>query len=166
MPIRLRPLDDSDLDRFFDWERDPAGVAMAAFTPADPSDRSAFDAHYARIRADPDVLERAIEVDGALVGKIASFTVEGHREISYWVDPDRWGRGFASAGLAAFLELELTRPLRARVAEHNIGSATVLTRAGFTRVDSEIAYAAGVGRDVVEHIYRLDEQPARDDAAA
>lgn len=43
----------------------------------------------------------------------------------------------------------------ARVAEHNVGSAKVLTRAGFVRVGSETSYADGVGRDVVEHIYRL-----------
>ena len=43
----------------------------------------------------------------------------------------------------------------ARVAEHNVGSAKVLTRAGFVRIGSETAYADGVGRDVVEHIYCL-----------
>jgi RimJ/RimL family protein N-acetyltransferase len=66
------------------------------------------------------------------------------------------GRGLASAALDAFAQIELTRPLLAR-AEHNIGSARVLARAGFVRVGSETAHADGVGRDVVEHIYRLDE---------
>jgi RimJ/RimL family protein N-acetyltransferase len=61
----------------------------------------------------------------------------------------------ASAALDAFLRLEETRPLFARVAEHNVGSARVLTRAGFVRVGTETSYADGVGREVVEHIYRL-----------
>ena len=55
----------------------------------------------------------------------------------------------------AFLEVETTRPLFARVAEHNVGSARVLARAGFERIGSDSGYAAGVGREVVEHIYRL-----------
>jgi len=55
--LTLRDLEDADLDALFDWERDPGAVEMAAFTRADPSDRSAFDAHYARVRSDPDVVE-------------------------------------------------------------------------------------------------------------
>lgn len=43
----------------------------------------------------------------------------------------------------------------ARVAEHNLGSAKVLTRAGIVRVGAETSYADGVRRDVVEHIYCL-----------
>lgn len=153
--VTLRVLEDADLDQLFTWERDPDAVAMAAFTRANPSDRAAFDGHYERIRDDPDATLLAIEDDGALAGTIGSFTMEGEREISYWIDPARWGRGLASAALGAFVEVEVTRPLFARVAEHNIGSAKVLTRAGFVQVDSETSFADGVGRDVVEHIYRL-----------
>jgi RimJ/RimL family protein N-acetyltransferase len=155
MTVLLRMLQDADLDQLFEWERDPDAVAMAAFTRADPSDRAGFDAHHQRVRSDPANLLRAIDDGAGLVGTIGSFTMEGEREVTYWIDPSRWGRGLASTALSAFLRLEVTRPLFARVAEHNIGSATVLTRAGFVRVDSETSYAAGVGRDVVEHIYRL-----------
>ena len=153
--VRLRDLDDADLDTLFDWERHPDAVEMAAFTRADPSDRSAFDAHYARVRSDPDVMMRAVDVDGAFVGMIASFTIEGDREITYWIDPSRWGQGLGSAALESFLQVEVTRPLWARVAAHNVGSARVLERAGFVRVGTETSYAEGVGREVVEHICRL-----------
>jgi RimJ/RimL family protein N-acetyltransferase len=148
---------DADLDQVFEWERDPGAVAMAAFTRADPSDRAAFDRHYERIRNDSDCTLRAIDDDGAFAGTIGSFTVEGQREVTYWIDPSRWGTGLASAALDAFARIELTRPLFARVAEHNIGSAKVLARAGFVQVGSDTAHADGVGRDVVEHIYHLDE---------
>jgi RimJ/RimL family protein N-acetyltransferase len=153
--VRLRDIEDADLDELFEFERDPRAVAVAAFTRADPSDRAAFDAHYQRIRNDRELAVRAIEVDGAFTGTIASFPMEGQREVSYWIDPARWGQGLASAALRAFLQVEVTRPLFARVAEHNVGSAKVLTRAGFVRIDSETSYAEGVGRDVIEHIYRL-----------
>ena len=128
---------------------------MAAFTRADPSDRAEFDAHYQRVRSDPANLLLAIDDGVGLAGTIGSFTLQGAREVTYWIDPSRWGRGLASAALSAFLRLEVTRPLMARVAEHNLGSAKVLTRAGFVRVGSETAYADGLGRDVVEHIYCL-----------
>jgi RimJ/RimL family protein N-acetyltransferase len=156
MGVRLRTFEDADLDRLFDWERDPHAVAMAAFTRADPADRAAFDEHYRRIRNDPECTLLALEVDGGLVGTIGSFTMEGEREVTYWIDPSRWGQGLASAALKAFVQVEVTRPLFARVAEHNIGSAKALARAGFVQIGSETAHADGVGRDVVEHIYRLD----------
>lgn len=153
--ITLRPLEDADLDQLFEWGRNPEAVAMAAFTRADPSDRVAFDDHQERIRNDPDCTLLAIVEAGDLVGTIGSFTMEGEREVTYWIDPSRWGRGLASAALAAFLEIETARPLFGRVAVHNIGSAKVLSGAGFTQVGSDSGYAAGVGREVAEHIYRL-----------
>jgi RimJ/RimL family protein N-acetyltransferase len=156
MSISLRSVEDADLDRIFEWQRDPGAVAMAAFTPRDPSDREAFDLHQQRIRDDPDCTLLAIDDDGVFVGTIGSFTMEGKREVTYWIDPSRWGRGRASAALEAFTRIELARPLFGRVAEHNIGSAKVLAHAGFVRVGSDTAHAEGVGRDVVEHIYRLD----------
>lgn len=155
MSVRVRFLEDADLDQLFKWERDPYAVEMAAFTRVDPSDRAAFDAHYQRIRNDPDVTLRTVDDDDGLVGTVGSFTMEGEREVTYWIDPSRWGRGLASAALDAFLQVEITRPLFARVAEHNIGSAKVLTRAGFVQIGSETSYANGLGSDVVEHIYRL-----------
>lgn len=153
--VTLRPLRREDLDRVFDWERDPAAVALAAFTRADPSDRAAFDAHMERIMGRADVLNFAIEVDGDLVGTIAAFTIEGDREVSYWIDPALWGRGIATRALRALTLREPTRPLRARVAEHNVGSQRVLERAGFVPVGKERSWADGLGRDVVERIYRL-----------
>jgi RimJ/RimL family protein N-acetyltransferase len=153
--VGLRGLVNADLDQLFLWEQDPAAVALAAFTRADPSDRNAFDEHYQRVRNDPEVTLRAITCDGTLAGMIGSFVMQGEREVTYWVDPSRWGLGIASAALDAFVHEEAVRPLFARVAEHNGGSATVLLRAGFVRVASETSYAEGVARSVVEHIFRL-----------
>ncbi len=154
--VVLRPLRRDDLDRVFEWERDPGAVALAAVTRADPTDRAAFDAHMERVMNRPDVLNLAIEVGGDLAGMIAAFTIEGDREVSYWVDPARWGRGIATRALALLLNREPTRPLHARVAVHNVGSQRVLERASFVAVREERAWADGVGREVAERIYRLD----------
>src|SRR5436190_24065950 len=68
MAIDLRPFADSDLDALFSWESDPRAVQMAAFTRANPSDRSAFDAHYERVRGNPSNTLLAIDDDGEFVG--------------------------------------------------------------------------------------------------
>jgi RimJ/RimL family protein N-acetyltransferase len=162
MAVTLRPFTDHDLDALFAWESDPRAVEMAAFTRANPSDRSAFDAHYQRVRSDPSNTLLAIDDDGEFVGTIGSFTMEGEREVTYWIAPARWGQGLASQALRVFLAIESTRPLYGRVAGHNAGSAKVLARAGFVEVGSETAFAEGVGAEVVEHIYRLD----RDDSSS
>lgn len=156
MAITLRPLADDDLDRLFVWESDPQAVRMAAFTRTDPSDRAAFDAHYKRVRGNPSNTLLAIEDGGELVGTVGSYTLEGDREVTYWIDPARWGQGIASEALRAFLEVETTRPLYGRVAAHNAASAKVLARAGFVEVGSDTGFAPGVGAEVVERIYRLD----------
>jgi len=154
--ITLRALDDDDLDDLFRWESDPTAATLAAFTRADPGDRAAFDAHYQRVRSNPDNTTLAIEEDGDLAGMIASFTMEGDRELTYWIDPERWGRGIASGALRTFLGRETQRPLYARAAADNVGSSKVLLRNGFTKIGQETSWADGAGRDVLEHIYRLD----------
>jgi RimJ/RimL family protein N-acetyltransferase len=154
--VTLRPFADSDLDALFTWESDPRAVEMAAFTRANPSDRSAFDAHYERVRGNPSNTLLAIDDDGEFVGTVSSFTIEGRREVSYWIAPARWGQGLASRALGALLAIEPTRPLYGRVADHNAASAKVLARSGFVEVGVETAFAPGVGADVLERIYRLD----------
>jgi hypothetical protein len=100
--ITLRTLTDSDLDSLFIWESDPRAVQMAAFTRANPSDRGEFDAHYERVRNDPSATLLAIDDEAEFVGTVASFTMEGKREVSYWIAPARWGQGLASRALRAF----------------------------------------------------------------
>ncbi len=129
---------------------------MAAFTRADPADRAAFDAHYQHVLSDPGNTTQAIEEDGVFVGMIASFAVEGDREVTYWIDPVRWGRGIASGAVRTFVGCETQRPLFARVAAHNLGSSEVLLRNGFVKIGEETSWAAGMGEDVLEYIYRLE----------
>ena len=156
MATVLRPLADDDLDRLFVWENDDRAVKMAAFTRADSSDRRSFDAHYHRIRDNPECTVYAVDDDGVLVGTVGSFPSEVGREVTYWIDPGQWGRGLASAALRSFLDVEPTRPLFARVAEHNAGSAKVLRRAGFVQVGAERSWAEGLGREVGVTVHRLD----------
>jgi RimJ/RimL family protein N-acetyltransferase len=154
--LALRAVTDDDLDDLFRMMQDPSSVAMAAFTPENPSDRARFDAHWARIRTDPTTTNRAITVDGVLVGSIAAFVLDGATEITYWIDRPMWGRGFASEALTLFLKVITVRPLRARAASDNEGSLRVLRKAGFKPVGTEIAYAAARRAEIEETVLRLD----------
>ncbi len=154
--VALRPVRDGDLDALFEQMRDPEAVRMAAFTPEDPGDRGAFDAHMARVRAAPGITMRAVTCDGQLAGSIASFTVDGRPEITYWIDRAAWGQGIATRAVAQLLELVPTRPLYARAASDNIGSLRVLHKSGFKPVGTEISFAAGRNGEIEETILRLD----------
>src|SRR5438445_517207 len=51
--VRLRLVEERDLHIFFEQQRDPDAVRMAAFTHKDPTDRAVFNAHWTKIRGDP-----------------------------------------------------------------------------------------------------------------
>jgi len=154
--VALRAVSPDDLDALFDQMRDPDSVRMAAFTSEDPSDRAAFDARMARQLGTPSIVSRAITLDGVLVGSIASWIQDGDAEITYWIDRAYWGQGAAGRALAAFLSVFSVRPLHARAASDNIGSLTVLRRAGFRDVGTEISYANARGTEIEETLLRLD----------
>jgi RimJ/RimL family protein N-acetyltransferase len=154
--IALRPVEDGDLDALFEQRRDPEGIRMAAFTPADPDDRKAFDAHMATVRSSPGITMRAVVCDGHLAGSIASFPAEGHTEVTYWIDRALWGKGIATQALALLLDLVSARPLYARAASDNAGSLRVLQKSGFKAVGTEKSFAAGRNEEIEETILRLD----------
>jgi RimJ/RimL family protein N-acetyltransferase len=66
-------------------------------------------------------------------GNVVSWEHDGERDIGYWVGREHWGKGVATSALSAFLHELETRPLRAHVAHHNVGSIRVLEKCGFTR---------------------------------
>src|SRR5690348_17950286 len=129
MHVTLRAVADDDADAIFAMMRDQEAVRMAAFTAADPDDRAGFDAHLGRLRASPTVSMRTVEADGAFAGTVAAFTLDGDREVTYWIRRDLWNRGIATAALRLLVAAEPVRPLHARVAADNIGSRRVLDRA-------------------------------------
>lgn len=155
----LWPVQDSDLNIFFEQQNDPKAVQMAAFTAKDPADRAAFDNHWDKIRADPHVLPRAIVCDNEIAGNIVSHRWSGELEISYWLGRAYWGRGIATRALNAFLREQSERPIFARVASDNLASLRVLEKCGFTLVDRDESFANARGAIIAETILRLDGPP-------
>jgi RimJ/RimL family protein N-acetyltransferase len=151
--VRLRAVEDQDLDVFFDHQADPEAIEMAAF-PARSKDQ--FAAHWARTRADDTVVLRTIVADGTVAGNIGSWGQDGQRLLGYWVGRDHWGRGVATQALAQFVGLVTARPLYAHVAVHNIGSVRVLEKCGFRRDRVQEAKAPAPDDGIEELIFVLD----------
>ena len=132
--VRLREVLPEDLDVHFEQQRDPESVALAA-VPA--RDREAFDAHWKKILADPESVIRSIVLGDDVVGSAVSWRQDERRMVGYWTGREFWGRGIASAALAALLGEIEERPLHASVAAHNGASRRVLEKAGFRVVEEE-----------------------------
>lgn len=154
--LELRRVEDADLELFFVHLQDPVAAVMAAFVAPDRSDRAAFDARWARIRADAAFTTRTILSSGKVAGHVASFAREGQLEVTYWVDRKVWGRGIASGALELFLGEMRVRPLHARAAADNTASIRVLEKCGFIRTGTEAGFAAARGEQIEELLLRLD----------
>jgi RimJ/RimL family protein N-acetyltransferase len=143
-PVVLREVVESDLPVFFEHRRDPEAVRMAAF----PSrDHAAFMTHWAKIRREPSNIIRTIVCDGQVAGNVGSWMGDARRLVSYWVGREFWGRGVATAALAAFVAEVKERPLHAFVAKHNVSSIRVLEKCEFVpspEHDPSIASEDGV----------------------
>ncbi len=126
--IRLREVVNDDIFTLYQHQLDPDANLMAG---VHPRDAQAFGSHWERILNNPNVVAKAIIADGALVGSISCFKMDGQDAVGYWIAKEHWGRGIATRALALLLEEVTTRPLCARVATHNIGSIRVLERCGF-----------------------------------
>lgn len=156
LPLSLRPTRQEDLEFLFTFQLDEEGIQMAAFTPANPTDRAAYLSKYAKLLQEPTVHMKTIYFDEVIVGSISKFELEGKAEITYWIDREYWGRSVASSALKTFLTMENMRPIYGRVAFDNIGSQKVLEKSGFIKIGEDHGFANARQAEIREYIYRLD----------
>jgi len=128
--VHLRPVEDRDVEVFFEHQADPLAVEMAAF-PA--RDEEQVAAHWAKLRNDDTLYVRTIVADGAVAGNIGSWPDNGQELLGYWVGREFWGRGVATQALVLLIDDVPIRPLYAHVVEHNVASIRVLEKCGFRR---------------------------------
>jgi RimJ/RimL family protein N-acetyltransferase len=157
MGLTLRELRDEDLPLLFEQSADPVAVHMAAFTAPDHMDWDAFDRRWSRLRADETVLARVIVVDDDIAGTIGSWGDAGEREVTYWIGRAYWCKGIASTALKAFLAVDRSRPLYARVASDNVASLRVLEKCGFHITATERNVAEARSAEIEELVLLLDE---------
>jgi len=141
----LRDVAESDLDVFYEHQREPEANEMAIF-PA--RDRAAFDAHWQRVRANDSAITKTIVSEGEVAGNIGSWEQDGRRFVGYWVGREFWGKGLATSALREFVSEVTDRPLYAWVATSNVGSIRVLEKCGFVQVETRTT-------DVEELLFEL-----------
>ena len=149
--IRLRPIVASDLDAFFEHQRDPVALRIGHLTSRK---RAEFDGHWSRILADPLAIQCTVECDGAVVGYVGSFVRAGLREVAYWYGRPYWGKGIATAALREFVA-GVQRPLYALVTVDHPASRRVLEKVGFS-VEEKRMTVEDSGEQVEELLLRLD----------
>jgi Acetyltransferases, including N-acetylases of ribosomal proteins len=154
--ISLRPTVVSDLETLFQFQLDPDAAYLAAFMPENYTDKAAFMKKFTGLLQNPDINNQTILQVNTIVGSIASFTIHGDREITYWIDRAHWSKGIGSKALEQFLVIETNRPLLARVAFDNYGSQKVLERSGFLRAGTDKGFASARQAEIEEYIYKLD----------
>ena len=157
MECALREVRDEDLAVLFEQWADPVAMRMAAFTAPEHMDRDAFARRWSRLRVDETVINRAIVVDAEVAGTIGSWGEPGEREVTYWIGRSYWGRGIATCALNAFLTVDSSRPLHARVAYDNVASRRVLEKCGFRVVGTDRGFAEARSREIEEVVLRLEQ---------
>ena len=157
MECVLREIRDDDLAVLFEQWADPVAARMAAFIAPDHMDRDAFERRWSRLRADENVINRAIIADGEVAGTIGSWGDPEEREVTYWIGRSHWGKGIATCALKAFLTVDPSRPLYARVAYDNVASRRVLEKCGFRVVGTDRGFAEARSREIEEIVLRLEQ---------
>ncbi|MEM7115581.1 MAG: GNAT family N-acetyltransferase [Chloroflexota bacterium] len=155
--VVLREIEQTDLSTFFAFQLDPAAIQMAAFTAKDPTNQEQFMAHWAKILADNKVVGRTILYDQQIAGNVLCHHWFGEPEVSYWLGRAFWGKGIATAALQQLVaQIEVKRPLFARIAHDNVASLKVLQKCGFVVFAQDKGFAQARQAEIVEYILRLD----------
>ena len=126
--VVVRPVSLNDLEWMYQLQLDPESNRMAGTYSRDRGD---FFTHWEQVCKDPNVIAKVILVNEVEVGCVAAFPRDGNTHVAYWISPDRWGQGIATAALQMLLVEVLDRPLHATVADTNLASLRVLQKCGF-----------------------------------
>jgi RimJ/RimL family protein N-acetyltransferase len=155
--ISLTKTEKDDLNAFFQFQLDKEANYLAAFTPKDPTDKTAYIEKYTKFLTDPTINMCTIKVNDVIAGSVAKFVMENRAEITYWIDREFWGQGVATTALKDLLKLEPARPIYGRVAFDNYGSQKVLEKCGFIKIGTDKGFANARQTEIEEYIYELSD---------
>ena len=156
--VRLRDVEQADLEVFFEHQHDPEAVRRSKFPPRD---RQKFMTHWVtKVLGDPTVLVQTVTVDGEPAGNVVAWWEQGERFVGYWFGRLYWGRGIGTKALALFLQREKTGPLYADPFVGNASSVRLLEyaasggpgRSGTASTSTSSSAARGLGAGAAQHI--------------
>lgn len=153
--IELRKTVIADLELLFQFQLDEEACFMAGFMSKGHEDKNAYIEKYKKFLSDPTIHMQTIWLNENIVGSVAKYVMDGHAEITYWIDKQYWGQGIATCALNEFLNLEITRPIFGRAAFDNVGSQRVLEKCGFVKVGTDRGFALARKEEIEEVIYKL-----------
>jgi RimJ/RimL family protein N-acetyltransferase len=135
--FRLREIRDSDREPIVAAVADPRLARMLTW-PTHPLSQEDADAILPQIRRDiaAGCTIRAIECGGRFAGLVSlvPHAPTGGLELGYWLVPDFWGRGLATAAAGALISKGIAPGIWARAAADNPASHRVLQKLGFEPV--------------------------------
>jgi RimJ/RimL family protein N-acetyltransferase len=150
--FELRDVASEDFAALVGMMRDPASATMAAFGSRD-DDAAAMEERWRRGSGRGH--RKAIVVDAAVAGFVATFEQDGVTHVTYWIARSLWGRGLATSALMRLLDFVAVRPLHASTWSGNVGSQRVLEKCGFVRTHEARAFAGARGEEVTEVFFAL-----------
>ena len=158
----LRPTRGSDADRAFeiqtDWEVTRM-LRMASFPPDRQEIRRWFADHQREWSAG-EACRFAVELEGKMVGVVdVDGIAEREGSLGYWLDRAAWGRGYAfeaahAVTRFAFEDVGLSK-LKAGHAHDNPASGRVLTKLGFSPLDTVQRFSRARGENITQRRYVL-----------
>jgi RimJ/RimL family protein N-acetyltransferase len=108
----------------------------------------------------PTLLVTLPGAGGRIVGACGLHAKDRAIEVGYWIEPDHWGRGYATEALRGMLSLARTighRRILGRHAVDNPASGRVLRKAGFRPTGrAGTIHSLGRGAEVEAPEYALD----------
>ncbi|MDI9890337.1 GNAT family N-acetyltransferase [Microbacterium sp. IEGM 1404] len=143
--VRLRPLEDADIDAMVVYRGDPDVCRFLPFEPQSPDDIRERIGHLfggTSLDGERGGLVVAIERldDGAVVGDLVLFHLDpasGTAEIGWVVNPAAAGRGLATEAVRALVDTAFSvyglRRLVARIDPDNVRSVALAERLGMRR---------------------------------
>jgi ribosomal-protein-alanine N-acetyltransferase len=156
MPISLTKTTPDELHCLYQIQLDDDANQMAAFTSESGKDFGLYVEKYSKYLDDPNISMWTIRLEQRIVGSVAKFVMAGDAGITYWIDKEFWGQGFATKALMQLLQHETVRPIYGYVAFDNSGSQRVLEKCGFLKVATDRGFAKARQAEIEEFIYRLD----------
>ncbi len=160
--LTLRPTSVADAQKALeiqsDW--DVARMLANATYPADREDMETWFASHAQEWAEGTAYRFAIEQEGRMIGVVdVDGIAAGAGSLGYWLERAAWGKGYAFEAAQALVEFAFSEVgLSSLVSGHaadNPASGHVLTKLGFTQLDSRELFSRSRGETILQARYTL-----------